>query len=143
MELNASGMFLDGQWQTVHAHVLRGHLARGLLALPAPWSDSQQLLCSCSSNLTATQLPGEAGGHVLEKQALSPNCSEWETLCLGYKCGGMRLINNLAASREECQCLLMRPQMSFRSTQRGLRLLGWAGQLLIAGQEMPKKSSAV
>lgn len=115
----------DGGWWTARAHVLPGCLARGSPALSAPWSDSQRLLRFRSSKLTATQLPGGAGEHVGEKQALSPNCREWESLCLGYKCGGTRLIN-LAASREECQCLLMRPQMSFHGTQRPpAAQMGW------------------
>lgn len=105
-----------------------GHFSRGLLALPAPWSYYQELLCCHSSNLTATQIPGGAGGHFWDKQTLSSSFREWEPLCLGSKCGGTRLIN-LAASREECQCLLVRPQRSFLSTQRGLPRLDGLGAL--------------
>lgn len=105
-----------------------GHFSRGLLALPAPWSYYQELLCCHSSNLTATQIPGGAGGHFWDKQTSSSSFREWEPLCLGSKCGGTRLIN-LAASREECQCLLVRPQRSFRSTQRGLPRLDGLGAL--------------
>lgn len=96
-------------------------LGRGLLALQLPTTALLLLLKSY-----CTQIPGGVGGHVWEKQALNPSCREWEPLCLGYKYGRMRLIN-LAALCEECQCLLMRPQMSFCSTQRALLLLGWAG----------------
>lgn len=53
---------------------------------------------------------------------------EWKPLCLGSKCGGTRLIN-LAASHEECQCLLVGPQRSFCSTQRGLLRLDGLGAL--------------
>lgn len=103
-----------------------GHFSRGLLALPAPWSYSQELLSCHSSNLTATPIPGGAGGHFWDKQTLSSSFREWKPLCLGSKCGGTRLIN-LAASHEECQCLLVRPQRSFCSTQRGLLRLDGLG----------------
>lgn len=87
---------------------------------------------SCSAatlpNLTATQIPGGAGGHFWDKQTLSFTFREWKPLCLGSKCGGTRLIN-LAAWHEECQCLLVRPQRSFGSTQRGLPCLDGLGAL--------------
>lgn len=72
--------------------------------------------------------PRGAGGNLWDKQALSSSFREWKPLCLGSKCGGTRLIN-LAASHEECQCLLVRPQRSFCSTQRGLLHLDGLGAL--------------
>lgn len=54
-ELERTGDVSDGQWQMVRATKLCGHLARVLLALPAPRSDPRPPRCSPSS-----KLPGDS-----------------------------------------------------------------------------------
>lgn len=38
----------------------------------------------------AAQIPAGTGGHGWQEQTSGPSCREWESLFLGYKCGGIR-----------------------------------------------------